>query len=326
MSTDALTAPTVASAPAQEATRPTVGATLSKGLGTTFGKVMVWALVILWTIPTFGLFITSFRPEDQIKTTGWWTFFKNPEVTWQNYSDVLNAKSSGGQMSKYFWNSVQISIPGTILPILFAALAAYAFSWMKFKGRDWLFIGVVGLMVVPLQMALIPLLRLFTTGVHIGSVTVFPAIAGESSFQFLKDAPVTTWIAHACFAMPLAIFLLKNFISSLPGELIEAARVDGAGHLTIFWKIIIPLSVPALASLAIFQFLWVWNDYLVGYVFAGGQKGPMTVKLVELAGSKGNEWQRLTAAAFVTMVVPLAVFFSLQRFFVRGLVTGAVKG
>jgi alpha-glucoside transport system permease protein len=301
---------------------------INQWLRTSPGKVTVWALVFLWTIPTFGLLVSSFRPENKIKATGWWTFFKpgDYQLTIKNYTDVLNAKTSNGDMGKYFLNSIKIVIPGTLLPILIAALAAYAFSWMRFKGRDWLFIVVVGLLVVPLQMALIPLLRLFTTGIHIGSTTVFPAIAGSDSFDFLKSNPVQAWIAHACFAMPLAIFLLKNFISSLPSELIEAARVDGAGHLRIFWKIIIPLSVPALASLAIFQFLWVWNDYLVGYVFAGGNNAPLTVRLVDLAGSRGEDWQRLTAAAFITMVVPLAVFASLQRFFVRGLVTGAVKG
>jgi len=295
-------------------------------LGSTAGKVTVWTLVILWTVPTFGLLISSFRPESKIKTTGWWQFFNGDfQTTFRNYSDVLNSKSSNGNFGQYFLNSVKIVLPGTLLPILVAALAAYAFSWMTFKGRDTLFICVVGLLVVPLQMSLIPLLRLFTTGVHIGSTTIFPAIAGDGSWGFLRDNPVQAWIAHACFAMPLAIFLLKNFISAMPQELIEAARVDGAGHLRIFYKIIIPLSVPALASLAIFQFLWVWNDYLIGYVFAGNTP-PLTVKLVDIAGSRGEDWQRLTAAAFVMMVVPLAVFFSLQRFFVRGLVTGAVKG
>lgn len=323
MTADVVAVPETTAVPVRQ---EPVGRTLSNAFGTRAGKITVWVIVVLWTIPTFGLFVTSFRPEAKIKTTGWWMFFKDPEVTWQNYSEVLAARSSGSQMSTYFLNSLQITIPGTILPITIAALAAYAFSWMHFKGRDWIFIGVVGLLVVPLQMALIPLLRFFTTGISLGNFTIFPAIAGKNSFDILRDSPATTWIAHSAFAMPLAIFLLKNFISSLPSELIEAARVDGAGHLTIFWRIIIPLSVPALASLAIFQFLWVWNDYLVGYVFAGGQRGPMTVKLVELAGSRGNEWQRLTAAAFVTMVVPLGVFAALQRFFVRGLVTGAVKG
>jgi alpha-glucoside transport system permease protein len=299
---------------------------ITKWLGSAGGKITVWTIVVLWTIPTFGLLITSFRPEVKIKTTGWWTFFNGDyEVTLKNYKDVLKSGSANGGFSDFFLNSVKIAIPGTILPILVAALAAYAFSWMKFKGRDTLFIVVVALLVVPLQMALIPLLRLFTTGVHLGHVTLFPAIAGDGSWSFLRDNPVQAWIAHACFAMPLAIFLLKNFISAMPSELIEAARVDGAGHLRIFYKIIIPLAVPALASLAIFQFLWVWNDYLVGYVFAGNTP-PLPVKLVDIAGSRGEEWQRLTAAAFVTMLVPLIVFFSLQRFFVRGLVTGAVKG
>jgi alpha-glucoside transport system permease protein len=222
-------------------------------------------------------------------------------------------------MGTYFWNSVEIAIPSTIIPITIAALAAYAFSWMTFRGRDWIFTIVVGLMIVPLQMALIPLLRLFTSGAHIGSVTIFPDLN-------LNNSVVTVWIAHTCFGLPLAVFLLRNFISSLPRDLIEAARVDGASHLRIFVSVVMPLSVPAFASLGIFQFLWTWNDYLVGYVFAGGKNGPMTVKLVELAGNRGNEWQRLTAAAFVTMVIPLLVFASLQRYFVRGLIAGAVKG
>ena len=218
---------------------------ITKWLGSAGGKITVWTIVVLWTIPTFGLLITSFRPETKIKTTGWWTFFNGDwEVTAKNYKDVLKSGSATGGFSDFFLNSVKIAVPGTLLPILFAALAAYAFSWMKFRGRDTLFIVVVGLLVVPLQMALIPLLRLFTTGVHIGHVTLFPAIAGDGSFNFLRDNPVQAWIAHACFAMPLAIFLLKNFISAMPSELIEAARVDGAGHLRIFYKIIVPLCRP----------------------------------------------------------------------------------
>jgi alpha-glucoside transport system permease protein len=275
-------------------------------------------IVFLWTIPTFGLLISSFRPEAAIKTTGWWTFFSHPELTLKNYREVLAPSAAQGQMGQYFINSVKIALPGTIIPVLIAAFAAYAFSWMSFKGRDWLFVAVIGLLVVPLQMALIPLLQLFNGGAHIGSITVFPALS------FLRNNVSAIWLAHTCFALPLAVFLLRNFIGQLPGELMEAARVDGASHLTIFTRIVIPLSVPALASLTIFQFLWVWNDYLVGYVFAGNTP-PLQVKLVDIAGSRGEDWQRLTAAAFVTMIVPLAVFFSLQRFFVRGLVTGAVK-
>lgn len=296
-----------------------IGSKVVASMSTPFGRIVVWLLVILWTIPTLGLFVSSWRPEKEIKTTGWWTFFKNPSVTIANYEDVLAARSAGGQMGTYFWNSVQIAIPSTIIPITIAALAAYAFSWMTFRGRDWLFTIVVGLMIVPLQMALIPLLRLFTSGAHIGSVTIFPDLN-------LNNSVITVWIAHTCFGLPLAVFLLRNFIASLPRDLIEAARVDGASHLRIFISVVIPLSVPAFASLGIFQFLWTWNDYLVGYVFAGGKNGPMTVKLVELAGNRGNEWQRLTAAAFVTMVVPLLVFAGLQRYFVRGLIAGAVKG
>jgi alpha-glucoside transport system permease protein len=284
------------------------------------GKLTLWAIVLLWTVPTFGLLISSFRPEAKIKTTGWWTFFGDWQVTLDNYRDVLSAKSSGGQMAHYFWNSVKISIPGTLIPLVVACFAAYALSWIEFKGRDALFGILVGLMVVPLQMALIPLLRFFGGGVSIGETQIIPDPGLSSSF-------VTVWIAHTCFALPLAIFLLRNFISQLPRELIEAAKVDGAGHMSIFLRVVLPLSVPALASMAIFQFLWVWNDLLVGLTFGGSKDvQPMTAKLVELAGSRGEDWQRLTAGAFVTMALPLAVFFSLQRFFVRGLVTGAVKG
>ena len=299
-------------------TKPSsVGAQLHKSLTS---KVVVWLLVMLWTIPTFGLLLSSFRPELAIKTTGWWTFFGDPQLTLQNYRDVLANRSSGGQMWPYFLNSLKITLPATIIPVVIASFAAYAFSWMKFKGRDWLFVLVVALMVVPLQMALIPLLRIFTTGARIGPIPIFPDLN-------LNNNVATIWIAHTCFALPLAIFLLRNFIGSLPGELMEAARVDGASHMTIFLRIVLPLSVPALASLVIFQFLWVWNDLLIGLVFGSGKAtAPMTARLAELSGDRGQDWQRLTSGAFVTMALPLAVFFSLQRFFVRGLLAGSVKG
>jgi alpha-glucoside transport system permease protein len=276
------------------------------------GKYAVWLIAFVWTIPTFGLLITSFRPEDDIKSTGWWVWFTEPaNVTTENYTTVLSDKVGGLPFSDFFWNTVRIAIPASIFPLVIAAFAAYAFSWMKFKGRDTLFVVVVALLVVPLQMCLIPLLKFF-------SGSFFP--------DQLEGVP-SIWIAHSIFAMPLAIFLLKNFIGSLPGEVIEAARVDGASHMTIFLRIVLPLSVPALASLAIFQFLWVWNDLLVAKVFGGGARNqPMTYALVDMVGNKGNEWQLLTAGAFIAMVVPLIVFMSLQRYFVRGLMAGSVKG
>jgi alpha-glucoside transport system permease protein len=274
------------------------------------GRVVVWILAALWTVPTFGLFISSLRPAETIKTKGWWTWFSDPGVTLDNYRGVLDNKVGGREFSTFFWNSVKITLPGTVIPIVIAAFAAYAFSWMKFKGRDWIFVGVVALLVVPLQMCLIPLLQFFT-----------------SDFSPINGGVPAIWVAHTIFAMPLAIFLLRNFIGSLPSEVIEAARVDGASHMTIFMKIVLPLSVPALASVGIFQFLWVWNDLLIAKVFGGGLANqPMTAAMVDMVGSKGNEWQLLTAGAFVTMVVPLVVFLSLQKYFVRGLLAGSVKG
>jgi alpha-glucoside transport system permease protein len=286
---------------------------MAKATTTGPGKYLVWLIAAFWTIPTLGLLISSFRPEDDIKSTGWWNWFTEPtNVTFDNYSTVLSDKVGGRPFSEFFWNTVQIAIPGAVIPIAIAALAAYALSWMSFKGRDAITVFIVALMVVPLQMCLIPLLRLFSS----------------DWFERLGlDGVPSIWIAHAIFGMPLAIFLLKNFIGALPSEVIEAARVDGASHMSIFMKIVLPLSVPAIASLAIFQFLWVWNDYLVAKVFGGrAENQPMTWALVDMVGNKGNEWQLLTAGAFITMIVPLIVFLSLQRYFVRGLLAGSVKG
>ncbi|MEI2703785.1 MAG: carbohydrate ABC transporter permease [Ilumatobacteraceae bacterium] len=289
-----------------------VGTKAAKAVSGRTGRMIVWIIAALWTVPTFGLFISSFRPEKEIKTSGWWNVFAHPKFTTANYSKILDTPISGQTFSTYFWNTVKITIPGVIIPIAIAAFAAYAFSWMKFKGRDWIFVGVVALMVVPLQMCLIPLLKW---------------ISNKSWYSPLQGGIPAVWLAHAIFAMPLTIFLLKNFIGSLPREVMEAARVDGAAHMTIFRKIVIPLSVPALASIAIFQFLWVWNDLLVAKVFAGDSKNqPLTKVMVDIVGSKGNDWQLLTAGAFVMMFVPLIVFLSLQRFFVRGLLAGSVKG
>jgi alpha-glucoside transport system permease protein len=288
---------------------PTATKIVKKTTGRT-GRIIVWALAALWTLPTFGLLISSIRPENDIKTTGWWNFFSSPSTTLSNYSGVLDNKVGGRPFSTFFWNSVKITLPGTFIPIVVAAFAAYAFSWMKFKFRDQIFVVVVALLVVPLQMCLIPLLSLFT-----------------SDWSPIDGGIPAIWLAHMIFAMPLAIFLLRNFIGSLPGEVIEAARVDGASHMTIFMRIVLPLSVPAIASIAIFQFLWVWNDLLVAKVFGGSLSNqPMTAALVDMVGNKGDEWQLLTAGAFVTMFVPLIVFLSLQRYFVRGLLAGSVKG
>ena len=286
---------------------------MAKATSTGPGKYIVWLIAAVWTVPTMGLLISSFRPEDDIKTTGWWTWFSEPgNVTFSNYSTVLQDQVGGQPFSTFFWNTVQIAIPGAVIPIAIASFAAYALSWMTFKGRDVLSVFIVALMVVPLQMCLIPLLRLFSS----------------DTFEKLPlEGIPSIWLAHAIFGMPIAIFLLKNFIGSLPSEVIEAARVDGASHMSIFLRIVVPLSVPALASLAIFQFLWVWNDLLVAKVFGGGARNqPMTFALVDMVGNKGNEWQLLTAGAFITMIVPLIVFLSLQRYFVRGLLAGSVKG
>jgi alpha-glucoside transport system permease protein len=296
-----------------------VGRSVSATLSSRTGRILVYLLVAFWTIPTFGLLVSSIRPEQDVKTTGWWTFFLRPHFTFANYKAALSSAPGQDDLGHYFVNSLRITIPATILSVAVAALAAYAFSWMTFKGRDWLFVAVVGMLVVPLQMALVPMLRLFTGGAHIGHVAIFPYLG-------LRDNIGAIWIAHICFGMPFCIFILKNFIASLPSEIIEAARVDGASHLTIFRRIIVPLSVPALASLAIFQFMYIWNDLLIGLVFGGSKNKPIIAKLVEVVGTRGQSWHLLTAAAFVSMVTPLLVFFSLQRYFVRGLLAGAVKG
>ncbi|HEX6969311.1 MAG TPA: carbohydrate ABC transporter permease [Micromonosporaceae bacterium] len=302
----------------------TAAARVRRRLSTPIATAASIAIAVLWTIPTFGLFISSFRPEDQIKTTGWWTFFTDPALTMDNYREVLFGRSSSsGQLASYFINSLVITVPSVLFPLAFAAMAAYALAWINFRGRDWIYIGIFALQIVPLQMALVPLLSFFSQGVNVGGLTLLPAWNLDDEQRFVQ-----VWFAHACFALPLAVFLLHNFIAQLPKDLMEAARVDGAGHAKIFRSIVLPLITPALAAFAIFQFLWVWNDLLVALIFAGGgsDTAPLTVRLAELAGTKGNEWQRLTSGAFVSMIIPLIVFLSLQRYFVRGLLAGGVKG
>jgi alpha-glucoside transport system permease protein len=296
-----------------------VGRSVSAALGSRWGKVLVYGLAILWTIPTFGILVSSFRPETDVKTDGWWNFFLDPSVTLDNYRSVLSSAPGNDNLWKYFNNSLIITIPSVVLSVGLALLAAYAFSWMNFKGRDWIFVAVVALLMVPLQMSLIPMLQLFSGGAHIGSVTIFPDLG-------LTGTYAGVWIAHTAFGMPFCIFILKNFVSALPKDIMEAARVDGASHLTIFVRLIVPLSVPAIASLGIFQFMWIWNDYLIALIFAGRDKAPITAQLATLTGTRGQSWHLLTAAGMVSMLLPICVFFALQRYFVRGLLAGAVKG
>ena len=325
MSTAAVTPdPTITPVAADAALGETRGDRVKRRLTSPWATIAAIVIAVLWTIPTFGLFLSSFRPADQISSTGWWTFFANPQLTLANYRDVLfSGSETSPQLGEYFINSLMIAIPGTIFPLVLASLAAYAFAWVKFRGSGTLFVVVFALQIVPLQMALIPLLQLFVTFLQPFQSGLNEIIPFISERQFL---PV--WIAHTIFALPLAIFLLHNFISAIPGEIVEAARVDGAGHGQIFFRIILPLAMPAIASFAIFQFLWVWNDLLVALVFSSGtpDTAPLMQRLAELSGSRGENWERLTAGAFVSLIVPLIVFFGLQRYFVRGLLAGSAKG
>ncbi|HNN14120.1 MAG TPA: carbohydrate ABC transporter permease [Anaerolineales bacterium] len=359
----------------------------SKTLNSLIINGVLAIICLCWTVPTFGLLVSSFRDRLDINKTGWWTIFPHkdwvstekikpgPEVdrtlpmtfhgvtatfeefskgieseglrlkwignrrvgyldvqeyTWtastiftvENYKQVIASKDytakladgstvteRGDNMGNAFLNSLAVAVPSTIIPITIAAFAAYGFAWMKFPGRKMLFALVVTLLVIPLQIALVPILRDY---VKLGVNGTFLAV----------------WLAHTGFGLPLATYLLFNYMSELPRDIMEAAFVDGASHFTIFSKLVIPLSVPALASFAIFQFLWVWNDYLVALIFIGASPTNqlVTQRLAEIVGSRGQDWHLLTAGAFITMLLPLAVFFGLQRFFVRGLLAGSVKG
>jgi alpha-glucoside transport system permease protein len=287
----------------------TAGVPTTKPRARRRGGWLIWltlaVVCFLWLVPSIGLLITSFRTPEAALTTGWWTVITTPFQNWtlDNYTQVLN---EGGRTA--FVNSLVVSLPATVIPILIAAMAAYAFTFMEFPGRDFLFILIVGLLVVPLQVALVPLLKIYG---NIGLQGTFASV----------------WLAHAAFGMPLAIFILRGYMATLPRGVIESAKIDGASHYQTFWRLIVPMSVPALASFAIFQFLWTWNDLLVALIFLGpGEKQVLTVQVAGLVGAQQQGWQLVTAGAFLSMIIPLLVFLSLQRYFVRGLTAGAVKG
>ncbi|MEY4458501.1 MAG: hypothetical protein RIS25_1094 [Actinomycetota bacterium] len=267
-------------------------------------------LVAIWSIPTIGLLVTAFRSKDSAANSGWWTALADP--LGQDWSiEAFNTVLSRDDMFGSFVNTVVVAVPSTVLPILIAAFAAYAFTFIEFRGREIYFAIVVALMVVPLQAALVPVVR----GLR--------AIKETTGISLMGNYP-GAWLMHAAFALPLAIYILRNYMMTLPMALIEAARIDGASWYQIFWKLVMPMSVPALASFAIFQFLWVWNDYLIAFIFVDS-KPVMTYRLLRLLGQYGDGWQNVAAGSFISLIVPLIVFFALQRFFVRGLTAGSVK-
>jgi len=271
--------------------------------------IFIVFISLMWLMPSVGLLISSFRARNDVLNSGWWTVFQHPfeftQYSLENYAQVITASGLG----RAFLNSLIITIPSTIIPIMIAAFAAYAFARMEFPGRQIIFIIVVGLLVVPLQVTLIPVLRVYN---RLGLSGTFIGI----------------WLAHTGYGLPFAVYLLRNFFSALPKDIFESAFLDGASHSTAFFKLALPLSVPALASLAIFQFLWVWNDLLVALIYLGGTEkvAPLTLRLSSLVNSLGQNWHLLTAAAFISMILPLIIFFSLQRYFVRGILAGSVKG
>jgi len=296
---------------AAQTTKPAVANTAVGSQPSPAGKITLNFLVILlmafWLIPTIGLLVNSFRPAADVANSGWWTGLLSPQnLTLDNYATVLG--QSG--LVDAFINSLFITIPSTIIPLFVAAFAAYAFAWMSFPFRNVIFVAVVGLLVIPLQTTLIPVLRLFRD------------LGIQGSF-------LSVWLAHTAYGLPFAIYLLRNFMGSLPKEVFESAAIDGANPAVAFFRLAIPMSVPALAALAIFQFLFVWNDLLVALIYLGAQNpdnAPLTIVVSNLVSSLGGGWQYLAAAAFVTMAVPLIVFLGLQRYFVRGIVGGSVKG
>ena len=279
-----------------------------QGRGSFFVLILLSAL---WLLPTLGLFITSLRSKGEAQTSGWWDVFLNPfSQNWDigSYTTVLTEN----KLATSFISSMAVTIPATILPLLFAAYAAFGFTFLSFRGREFFFSVIIGLLVVPLQGALVPVLKMF--------ISITDKTGIEISGQY-----AAAWFVHSAFAMPLAIYILRNYMMTIPNTLIEAARMDGASNFTIFWRLVLPISVPALASFAIFQFLWVWNDYLIAFVFVGNERPVLTYTLLAMLGQYGEGWQAVAAGSFISLSVPLLVFFTLQRYFIRGLTAGAVK-
>ncbi|HLJ67869.1 MAG TPA: carbohydrate ABC transporter permease [Chloroflexota bacterium] len=268
---------------------------------------VIIAISVVWLLPTVTLLFTSVRHIQDIESSMWWTILWKPhQFTLDNYNTVFHTATSIG-MGQAFLNSLIITLPATAAPIIIGAWAAYGFAWLRFPFRNTIFLILVALQVIPLQMLLIPLLKLFTSWHIVGQ---YPSL----------------WIAHTAFGLPIAIYIMRNFMSGIPYELLESARIDGAGEVRIFWNIILPLTTPAIAAMAIFQFMWVWNDLLVALVFSGPSTAPMTVVVRSLVNAYGVGWHLMTAAAFISMALPLIIFFSLQRYFVTGLTAGSVKG
>jgi len=313
---------TTTTTPAAKVQQPLRGQAAVKAVRKAFSSSLASAAAvfigIIWTIPTFGLLVNSFRSREAAATTGWWEFFIHPSFSLSGYNEVLTGQ---GGLAIPLVNSLAITIPATIIPIFIASMAGYALAWMRFKGSDAIFFGIFALQVVPLQMALVPLQQYYVHGLQIFGITVLPSPG-------INGTIAQIWLTHTMFSMPLAIFLIHNFIAQLPASLMEAARVDGASHLRIFRSIVLPLSMPAIASFGIFQFLWVWNDLLVAKTFGGTspELQPVTARMQSLVGSYGAHLDLLAPAGFLTIVIPLIVFLSLQRYFVRGLLAGSVKG
>lgn len=305
--------------------KPAAGGMMRKQIGMKITvNILLAIMVVVWSLPTFGILAASFRPRDKVLESGWWTVFGDLDnLTLDNYGQVLGGQeftyttADGTEVTERsenmvgaFLNSLTVTVPAVVIPILIAAFAAYGFAWLDFPGRRVFFVGIVAILVVPLQIALIPILR------------DYRAIGLNGTFLGI-------WLAHTGFGLPLATYLLFNYISTIPRSIMESASIDGASHFRTFNRLILPLSVPALASFAIFQFLWVWNDLLVALVFlsgAGEQFQVLTQRLLNMIGTRGQEWHLLTSGAFVTMIIPIIVFFSLQRYFIRGLMAGSVKG